>query len=561
MGWLAKRRIAKLEALRREAANLDKKLYYQERTAAYLSGAWFPGGITNSVITTGGKGPNGLENSGMTRLFDHRALRSNTRDAMYDSIHARAIVTRFADNIAGEGLRARFEPNASILGRTEQEMESWGRDVSERFHLFMKSKDYSTDGTMTGYQAQWLYAMCQQRDNDFYGRLHYERNRGRISPVSVQHIDPDQLKGYGYTPTDGATNYVNEGITCDEKGREKAFTFLVKMKDGTVEERTIPKFGSRSGKQYIIHAFRPEYAGQREGYSLFAHALQRFEELTTLHHSYLGKAILESTIGGWTKPSKDAPASGHMEDFSKESVDVVEDLLSGTDVAPETKEELRQTVLRTFPELSVRQPGAVWVANAGAGEEVMPFKGDTPSEAFSTFIDNVVEYLSASSGMSIEFLKNKFGQNYSASRATLVLVWRIINMWRQEMVSDYLNVVAQAWLGEEIAAGRIQAPGWSDPLLRAAWMNIRWIGSSMPSIDPKKEWEANKTKVLLGGTTLDDCALEHNGSDGKRNRAQLKREYGELPLPPWESGTEVMDGSVDDGGESPPDIPEDQGDA
>ena len=548
MGWLGDKRIKKLDNLRRETALVDRKLYYQERTAAYLSGAWFPGGYTSATITTGGKQPNGLDNSGMTRLFDHRALRANTRDAMYDSIHARAIITRFADTIAGEGLRARFEPNARVLGRTEMEMEEWGRDVSERFHLFMSSKDYSTDGTLNGYQSQWLYALCQQRDNDVYARLHYERGRGRISPLSVQHMDPDQLRGYAYTPTEGSTNFVNDAISYDGKGREQAFTFIVKNPDGTVEERQIPKFGSRSGKQYIIHGFRPEYSGQREGYSLYAHALQRFEELTTLHHSYLGKAILESTIGGWTKPSKDAPASGGMEDFAKESVDVVEDLLSGTDASPETKEELRQTVMRTFPELAVRQPGSVWVANAGAGEEIMPFKADTPHEAFSIFIDNVCEYLGASTGMGIEFLKNKFGQNYSASRAMLVLIWRVINMWRAEMISDYLNIIAQAWLGEEIAAGRIQAPGWSDPLLRAAWMNIRWVGSSMPNIDPKKEAEARKLNVLLGSTTLDDCALEHNGSDGKRNRAQLRREYGELTLPPWESGGGgFSDGTVDVG--------------
>jgi capsid protein len=196
----------------------------------------------------------------------------------------------------------------------------------------------------------------------------------------------------------------------------------------------------------------------------------------------------------------------------------------------------------------------VWIGNAGAGEEIMPFKSDTPSEAFSMFVDNVLSYLSASSSMSIEFLKNKFGQNYSASRATLVIMWRVINMWRQEMIADYLNVIAQAWMAEEIAAGRIQAPGFSDPILRAAWMNIRWVGSSMPNIDPKKEAEARKINVMMGTTTLDDCALEHNGSDGQRNRAQLKREYGELTLPPWESQGGSGDGIVDDGRDTSSDV-------
>lgn len=555
MGWLDRRRINKLDRLRAEAEVLNRKLIYQEKTAAFLSGAWVPGGSLNAVITTGGKQPNGLENSGMSRIFDHRALRANTRDAMYDSIHGRAIITRFADTIADTGLRARFEPIASVLGRIDDELESWASDVSAKFDLFMKSKDFSTDGRLTGYQAQWQYALSQQRDNDFYARLHYERDPGRISPVSVQHLDADQLIGQGFTGTAGDLNLINAGIEYDGKGREVSFNFMVKKSDGNFVEARIPKFGPRSKKRIIIHAFRPEYAGQREGYSLYAHALQRLEELTTLGQTYLAKAIVESTIGGWTKPSKDAPASGFMEDVVTESVDVIDDMLAGTDTSPEVRQNLQQAFIRTFPEMAVRTPGAVWVGGAGPGESIEPFKASTPSEAFSIFIDNMVSYLSASTGMPHEVLLMKFGESYSASRATLVLMWRIVNMWRAEMAADYLNPIAEAWLGEEISAGRIQAPGWSDPRLRAAWLNVRWIGSAMPVIDPKKESESKKNYVMLGAETLDEVALMHNGSDGRKNRTKLKKEFTELPLPTWENGGAQgnrgdENANMDDGGDA-----------
>ena len=80
----------------------------------------------------------------------------------------------------------------------------------------------------------------------------------------------------------------------------------------------------------------------------------------------------------------------------------------------------------------------------------------------------------------------------------------------------------------------------------------------MPNIDPKKEAEARKTNVLLGSVTLDDCALEHNGSDGKRNRAQLRREFEELTLPPWESQGGFGDGTVDDGRDVASDVSDEQ---
>lgn len=526
MGWLDKRRANKISVLNAETRKIRATTAYYNR-------------VGSSKITTGSKTPGGLSNSGQVLQFEHKTLRTNVRDAMFDSLSGRGMATRFADTIADTGLRAKFEPDAEALNMTPEAAEAKGRELTRRFDLWMSSKDSSLNGINNGYQNQWLYAYEQQRDNDMYIRLHYNTSdKDLISPLQVQFLDADQLLGYCYTSTEGTQQTMHQGIEYDTKGREKSFTFLVNNKKGGFDEVIIPKFGRRTKRQFIIHGFRPEYAGQKQGMPLYSHLLQEMEDLTTLKTAHIQKAINQSSYGFYTKPSQDADASAGPDDYANEAVQVIDDFLGAREVdaaAGESQEALNTMTMNILNEQSIRQPGTIWNTSLTKGEDMRAVEQSAPADGFGDFVDSLVSYLSSSSGMPIEVLKMKFGQNYSASRATLVLFWRIVNMWRKEMATDYLDVLVKMWMGEEVASGRVKVPGWSDPRLKQSWLNVRYVGSSVPNIDPKKEAEASALRATLGHETLDDGALNHNGSDGSTNRAKLRKEVPELDgtVGPW----------------------------
>ena len=136
-------------------------------------------------------------------------------------------------------------------------------------------------------------------------------------------------------------------------------------------------------------------------------------------------------------------------------------------------------------------------------------------------------------GMPVEVALLKFEQNYSSSRAALLLFWRIAQIWRNEMKADFLDPIYESWMSEEIAGGRIQAPGWSDPLMRAAWLSAWWAGAPMPNIDPMKTAKADQLYVELGAQTIDDVAENYNGSSGKANLAKNSRQFADVPGSPW----------------------------
>ena len=345
-------------------------------------------------------------------------------------------------------------------------------------------------------------------------------------------LDPNQIRGDAYTSTYGF-QHDNDGIIRDENGKETAYKVWVKDGKGGYKEKQIDAVGKRSGRPMMLHGFQPEYAGQGRGYSRLSHTLQEFENLTDFTSSEVKKAIAQSSLALFNKPSPDNAASNPFEEIQHSIAGPISSEPTPAEIAAADLDMAEYVKYVPIPEATFTTPGSVGVFNLQEGEVLEPFKSTSPSANYSEFVNSFLSHLSASNSMPIEVLLMKFEQNYSASRGALILFWRIAQIWRAEIAADYLDPVYFAWLSGEIAAGRISCPGWQDVRLRACWLAHNWIGAPMPNIDPAKTAKADKEYVEMGAQTLDRVARNHNGSSGKNNRAKLAREFAELPRAPW----------------------------
>ncbi len=489
-------------------------------TSSYAGGAKYPGGISGS-----GKG----------MYFNHHVLRQNARTAYFDVPQAKAVVDRFADTTVDIGLMLEATPRARILGITDEQAESWARDVQERFHMWAEDKKSHRSEVNNFYQNQRLYGIAQHRDNDIFVRFYYSTKKDLQNPLQIEFVDPDQIKGYGFSSTHGLQNITcNDGIERNESGVEIAYHVFVKKKVNGYPKLVsvrVPAKGAKSQKTMMIHGFTQEYANQGRGVSRLAHALQEFQNITDFSLAQIKKAINHSTVTMYVKPAKDAPASNPFEGITS-GVGAGPAGASDPTIAPvecsETSEDECNVNFREIPQAVNRVPGSAGIFNLEGGEDLIPFDGKTPSDSYETFAVSFVGFLTASIGMPVEVMLMKFSQNYSASRAALILFWRVAGIWRKEMASDFLNPTYEEWIAGEIAAGRIRAPGWSNPIIRKAWLANNWIGAPMPNIDPMRTAKADALYAQLGAQDLDRIARNHNGSDGKANRAKLKRQVAEL---------------------------------
>ena len=236
----------------------------------------------------------------------------------------------------------------------------------------------------------------------------------------------------------------------------------------------------------------------------------------------------------YVKPSADNAASNPFEDINRPAGPASTQF--GSDPTPSEDALNVDTAPVEYcpiPEATVGVPGSVGVFNLNEGEEIKPFANTAPADTFDAFVDSFTSHLSASMSMPLEVLLMKFSSNYSASRGALILFWRVAWIWRHEMDADFMTPLYESWLSEEIAAGRETAPGWTDPRLRAAWLNHDLVASPIPNIDDVKTAKANKDNLEMNATTLDRVARETNGSNGKMNRSKLSRELKEWQRVPW----------------------------
>jgi capsid protein len=512
-----------------------------QKSEAYYNGRSVGGNYFEGSHRSGGaQWPYGVSNAGRSRILNHNRILLNARDAYHDSPQARAIVDRYADTVADTGLILELNPRPEILGISPEAAKKWARNVEARFDLWARSKKQHRSETLTWYQSQRLYQIFQHRDNDIFVRLFYSSDKSLQNSLQWEFIDPKQIMGFGYTGTGGHyLSDIYDGIERDGRGREKAYVVYIRKEDGTYDTVKISRKGEKSGRLHMLHGFNPEYAGQRRGYSRIGFAIQGFENLTDFKSAHIKKAIAQSSIIAMMENKELDPSNVFESILTKHGQGPAANQFGSnpepsSDAENVTTEALARPECYQIPEATVDVPGSTIILNARRGDTLKPFAQNAPADSFDKFVDAFMYYLSAAAGIPLEVVLMRFNANYSASRGTLILFWRTVMMWRDEWAADCGNPTVEMWAAEEIAAGRIQAPGFSDPVLRAAWLRCNWRGSPIPDIDPSRTAKARRENLSMGLSTGERESRNLNGSDFESNKAQLEHEYGKPVPPPWE---------------------------
>ena len=514
-----------------EAQARDIAGHHIEKMKASLGYTIYGGGSTG-----GSKYRNGIPRSGGSTLLLHRTIRRNARTAVFDSTAARGLIVRLADSVADTGLRLEATPNARLLNITDEQAELWAADVEERFNLWADSKLQHRSGEMSFYQSHRFYQMGQHRDGEMFVRLYYSKDTRLQNPLQFEFLDPDQIFGDEVTSTTGSQfARLSQGIERNAKGETIAYKVLVRDEKGQTKAVKIPVLTRKRGRLNMLHGFVPEYAGQRRGYSALAHVLQELHLMTNYSLAEVAKAVNQSNINLFVKPSDKNPSSDPFEGGGMGGGVRVKPAIgdpgeSGTTTEQGPYDPVQQC---NYPDVNLNKPGSMNVTGLKEGEELKAFASTAPSASYDKFQSAFIGSVSQSLGVPPEVLAMSFNQNYSASRASLIMFWRVTNIWREEMGSDYLNPIYEMWLSGEIAAGRIQAMGWSDPRIKRAWLNSRWIGVPMPNIDPMRTAMADQTYIGMGAQTGSRAARNLNGSDFKANKRKIKKEYEGFPEMPW----------------------------
>jgi lambda family phage portal protein len=448
--------------------------------------------------------------------LDYATIRARARVARWDSAHARAIIRRLVDNVIGTGMSASAAPMWDIIKSqlSPDDQAKLSRQITQQHALYMQSHEPDATGRMTGYELQAFEFLNELGDGEAIIIQRFSGLASRMSPVSLQFIDADQVCNpfdrLISTAVDSAGNTLVDGFEVDPYGREIAIH--VQDPKAIAPKYTRVPVNGPSGRRFVLHPGNYELVGQVRGISILAPIIHDLQKITDYSISEIEAALINSVIAGY----EIAGASGKVSGLAGGVVQAGSGSASSSSAS---------SVGNGVPTRIIDKPG-IWVKKVPFGGDIKSFDTKRPNVNFAEFVKAVLTHLAAALSIPIEVLEMSFNSNYSASRASLILFWQRVENWRESLISQFLQPWYDTWFIEAERAGRFQAPGFRDgnPLMRAAWLNVNWIGISMPSIDPTKDASADDARIAQGSTTREQVSMRYNGSNFEENAAKLARE-------------------------------------
>lgn len=456
----------------------------------------------------------GVRDADSDTVRDLRELRARSRDLVRNSPIASGAQETQVTYIVGSGLIVQSRIDAGVLGISQEDATRWQADVERRWRMWAESELCDVSREQTFAEIQDLALRTQLESGDAFVVLAKAAPQpGWPYRLALQVIEADRVCNPRFQ---GDTPQVTGGIERDESGAAIAAHVcshhpgsLVNISAATW--RRVPFRGS-SGRRNLLHLKRKLRPGQSRGIPGLSPIIGTLKQMQRYSDAEIDAAVNAAAMAVFVKMDPNA--------FT------------------ELFDENAQTAIvnnATRWDGTLRSGAAV---NLLPGEDISAPQLGRPNPNFDPFMTAFMRYVGIGLGVPHEVLAKSFQSSYSAARAALMDAWRTFSIRRKWLATKLCQPVYEEWLADEVAAGRISAPGFfSDPLIRSSWSRAEWHGDGPGAIDPLKEARAAGVRMDLGLTTLSEEIAAHDGGDWETKHRQRSREVADrvrdgLQVPP-----------------------------
>jgi len=480
MGLLAN--IFKDKELESEVSFLKNELdTYKEIAAVKFA---FSG---TSVLYDGEKNPNEL-GTPYDFLLDHYTIAKRGWESFIKSTVIQTAIKQYCLWIVGHGLKFQAEPNIEYLGKfgIKLDNEKWTKNIEAQFRNFASSKKSSYSREMN------LHVMASEvlknaiLSGDCLVVLRYKKNQ-----PTVQIVDGNWVR----TPFDyqlGSSKYKNkiiEGVEVSKTGQHIAYHVL--QDDGTYERILANPSGDIGGRQaWLVYGLRHKINDVR-GMSLLTAVLERDSKLDR---------FLEATVGSAEENSK-IPFTFEHDQFSDNQNPLEKKVAQSIGLKKEKGISNETKTVDGYASQIAATTGKT-AFNLPTGTTLKTNVSHTDPN-FASFFQPNAEFIFSTIGIPPEVATSKYGGTYSGSRAASKSWEFKMKVERELCLTEYFyKPIYQFFFLINMYKGNINADGYRDALYSGDWMIIeaytkcRFIGQSMPHIDPVKE--ANAQRIYLG---------------------------------------------------------------
>lgn len=433
-------------------------------------------------------------------------LRQRTRDLYMGVPIANGAVKTMRTNIVGRGLRLKPNIDAELLGISPEERRTLEKQIEREWNIWAESTDCDMARIDNFYELQQLAFLNWLISGDCLAVLPVKPRLNQPYDLRVQLIEADRLCSPDNCDT--IDNKIVGGVEVDQSGEVVAYHIAdhhpLSYAYADISWQRVEAFGKTTGRRNVLHLMNRERIGQRRGVPFLAPVIESLKQLGRYTDAELVAAVVSGMFTVFIEKA-DASSEDAIGSIIPEEVQV--------DAEDETTIELA--------------PGAVIDLNEG--EKAHDMNPGRPNANFGGFVEAICQQIGASLEIPYELLMKRFNSSYTASKGALEEAWKMFNMYRDWLATDFCQPVYEEWLTEAVAKRRIKAPGFfTDPVIRKAYCGAKWNGPAKGMLDPVKEATAAEKRVQNGFSTRSDETMQMTGTSYYNNIEQLKHEEKEL---------------------------------
>jgi capsid protein len=447
--------------------------------------------------------------------LDSQTLKYKALEIWWKSIHARGAIRQLNTLTVNTGLRLQSKPNRQILGITADASSQLAAEIEANFELIRHQKTMSYDGTKNLNELEMLARSSFDIFGEVFAILRYKNSINAINPVNVQIINPLQVKN----PHDlhKYKNIIEDGI---EYSKKKPIAIHVEVAGdvsgvggSAVQTKfvRIPFIGPKSGKVFVIHNFLEEVPGQKRGIPKLAPVFHELERIQAGLKFEIESMATNSSIAVVIEREK-----------AVVDADKLKAIMGGT--GSTSNEVPTPPGTRVKSEVVTTDKGGFVIQNGEPGETFKSFDTKRPNVDIPEFIRKEIDWIGPAIGLPSEIWLMLFSNNYSASRGTLELGWRGFDASNYHFSVNFEQIIFEAVIDAEIAAGHLVLPGWTDKRLRAAYVQTKWLGIPLPSLNPLQEAKASTERIKNYTSTIENEAQRNAGMSFDDNADRQERE-------------------------------------
>lgn len=419
-------------------------------------------------------------------------------------------VNTHVTEVIGTGLELQCRIDRSVLfalGLDESSADKWESLTENRFKYWCENKmECDAEGQSNFYELQGLGLRTEILAGDAIAITPNIKRKHAVFKMRVQMVDPSRLSNPHSLPD---TTLLAGGVGRDQFGYARVLHILKghpnskKLDNQPYEWEPIEIIGGKTGRINAVHIFDKLQAGASRGRPLLAPIIKTVKQMGRYTDAEVAAAVVNAFFAIFTQSKSDGPAAFDFGETSEsEHVNDAEGEIGGMDGS---------------------------IVDLPAGRELVTAEPGRPNDKFDGFMQAMMKQIGMALDIPLEILTKHFQSSYSAARAALLQFWKTVLVKRKHMALGFCQPIYGTWLMEEVAAGRIEAPGFfTDPFIRRAWSTAAWVGPPRGMIRPDQEVQAELDMNAATIKPLSDITLQLTGNDWDASVEKQAREMRKL---------------------------------